>query len=85
MADEHESKIVITGEDKGATNTLKRIVASFAHVMEAVRGVMRTLGLLNWAVNGYHKPAYLAVWKLIRQQEQAGEVQAFVESHSCRF
>lgn len=53
MADEHESKIVITGEDKGATNTLKRIFASFTRVTEAVRGVMRTLGQLNWAVNGF--------------------------------
>ena len=51
MADEtHETKIVITGDEKGATSALSRVMSSLNGVRTAASGVMKTLGMLNWAV-----------------------------------
>ena len=51
MADEtHETKIVISGDANGATNALSRVMSSLKGVRNAVTGVMKALGMINWAV-----------------------------------
>lgn len=51
MADDtHETKIVISGDANGATNALSRVMSSLKGVRNAVTGVMKTLGMINWAV-----------------------------------